>query len=68
MSDEMTIDSYLSQGGVLSNPSNVPPRYRAELLKLMAIFVDSELAGPRASPTSSTPGRGSRNASRRPRS
>ena len=40
MSDEMTIDSYLSQGGVLSNPSNVPPRYRAELLKLMAIFVD----------------------------
>ena len=45
MSDEMSIGSYLSQGGVLSNPSNVPPRYRAELLKLMAIFVDSELAG-----------------------
>ncbi|MFW8635828.1 Phenylacetic acid catabolic protein [Cribrihabitans pelagius] len=45
MTDEMSIASYLEQGGVLSNPSNVPPRYRAELLKLMATFVDSELAG-----------------------
>ncbi len=41
----MDIDTYLENGGVLSNPSNVPPRYRAELLKLMATFVDSELAG-----------------------
>jgi 1,2-phenylacetyl-CoA epoxidase catalytic subunit len=43
--DTMSLDSYLAQGGVLSNPSNVPPRYRAELMKLMATFVDSELAG-----------------------
>ncbi|MCV2893365.1 Phenylacetic acid catabolic protein [Lentibacter sp. XHP0401] len=41
----MDIESYLAEGGVLSNPSNVPPRYRAELMKLMATFVDSELAG-----------------------
>lgn len=45
MTEEMTIESYLSQGGKLSNPTNVPPRYRAELMKMMAIFVDSELAG-----------------------
>ncbi|MEX0303790.1 MAG: Phenylacetic acid catabolic protein [Leisingera sp.] len=45
MSEEMSIESYLAQGGVLTNPSNVPPRYRAELLKMMATFVDSELAG-----------------------
>lgn len=43
--DEMSLQDYLAQGGVLSNPSNVPPRYRAELMKLMATFVDSELAG-----------------------
>ncbi len=45
MPDDMSIESYLAQGGVLSNPSNVPPRYRAEVMKLMATFVDSELAG-----------------------
>ncbi len=45
MSDTMTIDDYLAQGGVLSSPENAPPRYRAELLRLMATFVDSELAG-----------------------
>ena len=45
MADEMSIESYLAAGGVLSNPTNVPPRYRAELLKLMATFVDSALAG-----------------------
>lgn len=45
MSEEMSIESYLAKGGVLSNPHNVPPRYRAELLKLMTSFVDSELAG-----------------------
>ncbi len=45
MSEAMTIDDYLAQGGVLTNPSNVPPRYRGELLRLMATFVDSELAG-----------------------
>ncbi|GHG92561.1 Phenylacetic acid catabolic protein [Pseudodonghicola xiamenensis] len=45
MTEEMRIEEYLAQGGVLSNPANVPPRYRAELMKLMASFVDSELAG-----------------------
>lgn len=45
MTQEMSLDSYLAQGGVLTNPMNVPPRYRAELMKLMTTFVDSELAG-----------------------
>lgn len=43
--DDMSLESYLAEGGVLTSPANVPPRYRAELLKLMATFVDSELAG-----------------------
>ena len=45
MANDMSIESYLAQGGVLTNPGNVPPRYRAELMRLMATFVDSELAG-----------------------
>ncbi len=45
MSETMPIEEYLAQGGVLSSPDNVPPRYRGELLRLMASFVDSELAG-----------------------
>ncbi|KAE9632727.1 Phenylacetic acid catabolic protein [Parasedimentitalea maritima] len=45
MADDMSIESYLAAGGVLTSPSNTPPRYRAELMKIMAIFVDSELAG-----------------------
>jgi len=45
MSDEMNIADYLAQGGRLTNPTNVPARYRAELMKIMATFVDSELAG-----------------------
>ena len=45
MAEDMTIESYLSQGGKLTNPTNVPPRYRAELLKMMTTFIDSELAG-----------------------
>lgn len=44
MSD-MKIEDYLAQGGKLTSPGNVPPRYRGELLRLMASFVDSELAG-----------------------
>jgi len=43
--DDMSIESYLAEGGILTNPANVTPRYRAELLKMMATFVDSELAG-----------------------
>ena len=42
---EMAIEDYLAEGGVLSSPSNAPPRYRAELMRLMASFVDSEMAG-----------------------
>lgn len=41
----MPIEDYLARGGVLTNPSNVPSRYRGELMRLMASFVDSELAG-----------------------
>jgi ring-1,2-phenylacetyl-CoA epoxidase subunit PaaA len=40
----MSIEDYLVQGGVLTSPANVPPRYRGELLRIMATFVDSELA------------------------
>ncbi|RIK87131.1 MAG: phenylacetic acid catabolic [Hyphomicrobiales bacterium] len=43
--DTMSIEDYLAQGGVLTAPGNAPARYRAELLRLMASFVDSELAG-----------------------
>lgn len=39
------IASYLEEGGKLSAPDNAPPRYRAELMRIMASFVDSELAG-----------------------
>lgn len=45
MTDQMDIESYLKAGGKLTSPGNVPSRYRAELMRLMAIFVDSELAG-----------------------
>jgi len=45
MSDEMNIADYLAQGGRLTNPANVPSRYRGEIMKIMATFVDSELAG-----------------------
>ncbi|MCK8482674.1 phenylacetate-CoA oxygenase subunit PaaI [Aliiroseovarius sp. S2029] len=42
---EMSITDYLAQGGVMTSPENVPARYRAELMRLMATFVDSALAG-----------------------
>ena len=45
MHDENDIFDYLANGGKLSVPDNAPPRYRAELLRIMASFVDSELAG-----------------------
>ncbi|WP_319413687.1 Phenylacetic acid catabolic protein [uncultured Cohaesibacter sp.] len=41
----MPIEDYLAKGGKLTSPDNVPPRYRAELLRMMSSFVDSELAG-----------------------
>lgn len=45
ITDAMPLEEYLAQGGKLTSPENVPPRYRAELMRLMATFVDSELAG-----------------------
>lgn len=44
MSETMNIEEYLAQGGVLTAPGNVPARVRGELMRLMASFVDSELA------------------------
>jgi ring-1,2-phenylacetyl-CoA epoxidase subunit PaaA len=43
--ETMPIEAYLAEGGKLTTPENAPPRYRGELLRLMATFVDSELAG-----------------------
>lgn len=43
--DTLSVDEYLARGGKLTSPDNAPPRYRAELLRLMSSFVDSELAG-----------------------
>jgi 1,2-phenylacetyl-CoA epoxidase catalytic subunit len=45
MTSEDGLLTYLAGGGKLSAPENAPPRYRAELMRLMAVFVDSELAG-----------------------
>jgi 1,2-phenylacetyl-CoA epoxidase catalytic subunit len=42
--ESMPIEDYLAAGGQLTSPANVPARYRGELLRLMASFVDSELA------------------------
>ncbi len=44
MEDTALLD-YLAHEGRLTSPDNVPPRYRRELMRLMAGFVDSELAG-----------------------
>lgn len=44
VTETMNIEDYLAQGGVLTSPANVTARYRAELLRLMSSFVDSELA------------------------
>ncbi|TDR94984.1 Phenylacetic acid catabolic protein [Enterovirga rhinocerotis] len=43
--ETMPIEEYLAQGGKLTSPENASPRYRGELMRLMATFVDSELAG-----------------------
>lgn len=45
MADESDILDYLARGGKFSAPGNAPARYRAELLRMMASFVDSEMAG-----------------------
>ena len=43
--EHMPLEAYLEQGGKLTSPENVFPRYRAEIMRLMASFIDSELAG-----------------------
>lgn len=43
--DDSALQDYLSRGGKLTSPEAAPPRYRGELMRLMATFVDSELAG-----------------------
>jgi 1,2-phenylacetyl-CoA epoxidase catalytic subunit len=45
MVDEESLVSFVAGGGRLSAPDNLTPRYRGELMRLMAIFVDSEMAG-----------------------
>ena len=45
MTNDMSIADYLAEGGKLSSPDNAPPLYRAELMRMMSSFVDSELAG-----------------------
>ena len=45
MNDDQSTYDYLAKGGRLSSPENTPARYRAELMRQMASFVDSELAG-----------------------
>lgn len=44
MTDRMEVEEYLAQGGVFSSPENAPARYRAELMRMMFVFVDSEVA------------------------
>jgi ring-1,2-phenylacetyl-CoA epoxidase subunit PaaA len=43
--ESMPLEDYLEQGGVLTAPGNASARYRGELMRLMASFVDSSLAG-----------------------
>lgn len=45
MREESDIFDYLGKGGKLTSPDNAPPRYRAELMRMMASFIDSEFAG-----------------------
>ena len=45
MTEDVQLADYLAQGGKLSSPENASPRYRGELMRLMATFVDSEMAG-----------------------
>ncbi len=45
MGGESEIEQYIAAGGRLSAPENAPPRYRGEIMRLIATFVDSEMAG-----------------------
>jgi ring-1,2-phenylacetyl-CoA epoxidase subunit PaaA len=42
---EESLLSYLAGGGKLNSPETTTPRYRGEVMRLMAVFVDSEMAG-----------------------
>ncbi len=45
MEKKMSVEEYIENGGKLTAPENTPARYRAELMKILTIFIDSELAG-----------------------
>lgn len=45
MKDTVSLEDYLAGGGKLSAPANANARYRGEIMRLMASFVDSEMAG-----------------------
>lgn len=40
----IALEAHIKNGGVISSPRNVTSRYRADLLRLMESFVDSEFA------------------------
>lgn len=45
MQDEQSLQQFLAAGGKISAPDSASARYRAEVMRLMAVFVDSEMAG-----------------------
>lgn len=45
MQNDERLLRYIAAGGKLDAPENASPRYRGELMRLMAVFVDSEMAG-----------------------
>ena len=45
MNEDISFEAYIAAGGKLSSPANASPRYRGEIMRLMAVFVDSEMAG-----------------------
>ncbi len=44
MASDANLLKHLEGGGVLTSPDNMPARYRAELMRMLVSFVDSELA------------------------
>jgi 1,2-phenylacetyl-CoA epoxidase catalytic subunit len=45
MNEELELADYVAGGGKLTSPDNANARYRGEIMRLMAVFVDSEMAG-----------------------
>ena len=43
--NESGLVDYIAAGGKLTSPDNANARYRGEIMRLMAVFVDSEMAG-----------------------